>query len=190
MALADSLVLDPHKGFFLPYGCGAVLVRDAKLLHASFAHSPDYLQDLQLPTERSPSDFSIEGTRHFRALRMWLSMKVYGLAQFRECLQEKIDLARYAYANLFQIPGIEMGPVPQLSCVTFRICGSSAEQADKLTLALLSQIQESAKCYSSSTRLNGKVFLRLCILNFRTHMREIDLALSEIKKGTAYLLSE
>lgn len=181
MALADSLVLDPHKSLFLPYGIGAALVRDANLLRSSFAYNPAYLQDLQQEKELSPSNFSIEGTRHFRGLRMWLSIKLHGLERFRKALDEKLLLAQYAYERLKEIEGIKLGPFPQLSCTTFRIKGATETESDRLTQKLLDQIQKRGIFYNSSTRLNGKLYQRLCILNFRTHLREVDLALEEIQ---------
>src|SRR5205085_9265954 len=116
---ADSIVLDPHKGLFLPYGCGAVLVKDAAALRNSFASSADYLADVEKLGGMSSSNYSPEGTRHFRGLRMWLSLTVNGLENYRAALEEKLLLARYAHEQLKTIEGIELGPEPELSCVVF-----------------------------------------------------------------------
>ena len=177
MRQADSVVLDPHKGLFLPYGTGAALVKNGKLLKESFAHHPDYLHDLNGSDHPSPSDFSIEGTRHFRALRLWLSLKVHGTRRFRAALEEKVLLARYAFDRLCEMPFMEMGPYPQLSCTTFRMKGP-----DDRTRELLAHINRAGRSYNSSTRLNGRLFLRLCILSFRTHRAEVDAALDEVAR--------
>ncbi len=115
---------------------------------------------------------------------MWLSLKLHGLERFRAALQEKLLLAQYAYSKLSGMENIETGPVPQVSCVTFRIKGSSDEDGNTLTQKLLDQIQKRGVFYNSSTKLMGKLYLRLCILNFRTHRKEIDIALSEILELT------
>jgi glutamate/tyrosine decarboxylase-like PLP-dependent enzyme len=178
---ADSLVLDPHKSLFLPYGCGAVLVANRKLLKSSFTFHPDYLVDLRQDDLLSPSDCSIEGTRHFRGLRMWLSLKLHGLETIRAALEEKILLAQYAHYRLGQIKGVETGPFPQLSCVTFRLAN------DDSTQRLLERMQTRGSIYPSSTRLNGSLYIRFCIVHFRTHLAEIERGLEEVRSLTAEL---
>jgi glutamate/tyrosine decarboxylase-like PLP-dependent enzyme len=86
MALADSVVLDPHKGLFLPYGCGAVLVKEGDLLRRAFSFTLSYLSDVE-HEEPSPSAYSPELTRHFRGLRLWMSLKVHGLERYRAALE-------------------------------------------------------------------------------------------------------
>lgn len=174
---ADSLVLDPHKGLFLPYGCGAVLVRDRKHLFSAFSSRPAYLADLAGHEEPSPSDYSPEGTRHFRALRLWLSLKLHGVEPFRAALTEKLLLARLAHEKLREIPGLEMGPEPQLSCVLFRVRGED----DSKTETLLSAIHKSNTFICNSTRLSDKLYVRLCILNFRTHQKEVLAAVDTVR---------
>lgn len=172
---ADSLVLDPHKGLFLPYGCGAVLVRDASRLRRAFAYQSVYLEDVLNKKKRSPADYSPELTRPFRALRLWLPLKVHGLAAFRAALDEKLLLARHAFDRLAAMPGIETGPPPQLSCVTFRWKGP-----DDLTARHLRRIVERGRVHLSSTRLNRRLFLRICVLSFRSHLAHVERALEEI----------
>jgi aromatic-L-amino-acid decarboxylase len=172
---ADSIVLDPHKGLFLPYGCGAVLVKDAATLRHSFASSADYLADVLGQGGLSASDYSPEGTRHFRGLRLWLSLVVNGLENFRAALDEKLLLAQYAYQRLRSIEGIEVAPRPELSCVAFR-----AAAGDDSTTRLLDRLIKGRKVYASSTRIGGKLYIRFCILNFRTHREHVDQALAEV----------
>lgn len=180
MRKADSLVLDPHKGLFQPYGIGAVLVRDARGLKSSLSYQPDYMRDVADEASRSPMDYSPELTRHFRAARLWFSLKLNGLVRFRAALEEKLLLARYAYDELKGVSGILVGPVPQLSVVTFRAHGEGAK-ADEATSRLLTTILRRGVVHLSSTRLHGQVYLRLCVLCFRSHLADIDRALDEIK---------
>ena len=180
-AEADSLVLDPHKGLFLPYGCGAVLVKEGKWLREALSFHADYLADVQDLPSPSPSDYSPELTRHFRAMRLWLSLKVNGLNRFKAALEEKLLLAQYAYDRLRDMPEVELGPEPQLSCVTFRLKADEAAP-DAQTEALLETLLERGRVLLSSTRLNGRVFLRICILCFRSHHEDVDVALEEISR--------
>ena len=105
------MVLDPHKGLFLPFGVGIVLVRDAAPLAATHSYSGHYMQDaMQDPSEVSPADLSPELSKHFRALRMWLPLMLLGTAPFAAALEEKLLLARYFYREI-QTLGFEVGPL-------------------------------------------------------------------------------
>src|SRR4030095_12461973 len=92
---SDSLVLDPHKGFFLPFGTGVLLVRDGRNLIKSHSYDASYLMDDAGIHEISPSGCSPELTRHFRGLRMWLPLHFHGLNMFKACLREKLLLSKY-----------------------------------------------------------------------------------------------
>ncbi len=102
---ADSIVLDPHKGLFLPYGTGALLVRDGEKLRAAHEIHGPYLQDLA-PEGEIPnfSDYSPELSRDARGLRLWMPIMLHGLGAFRDALDEKLDLARDLYDKLRAIP--------------------------------------------------------------------------------------
>ena len=179
MARADSVVLDPHKGLFLPYGCGAVLVRDGEALRKGFAFTSSYLSDVHAGADLSPADYSPELTRHFRALRLWLSLKVHGLGSFRAALEEKLILARLAHQRLTAMPAIETVPGPELSCVAFRVRGDG----DRPTERLLARLLERGRVQMSSTRLWGRLYLRMCVLCFRSHLADVEEALAEVAKA-------
>ncbi|MEM9023726.1 MAG: aminotransferase class I/II-fold pyridoxal phosphate-dependent enzyme, partial [Bacteroidota bacterium] len=118
---SDSVVIDPHKGLFLPYGLGAVLVRDTEHLRQSNQYHAHYLQDTVTDTEElSPAELSPELSKHFRGLRLWLPLKLFGVQPFRAGLMEKVWLCRYFYREVQAIPGFEVGPEPELSVMIFR----------------------------------------------------------------------
>ena len=181
---SDSVVLDPHKGLFLPYGTGILLVRDVKTLLAASGLEGAYMQDaLREPGEISPCDVSPELTRHFRALRMWLPLILLGARPFRAALEEKLLLARYFHQEV-QALGFEAGPAPDLSVVTYRWApaGVSAERADVVNQAIVDGVRRDGRVFLSSTRLDGRFTLRLVALSFRTHRRTIDLALRVLRE--------
>jgi glutamate/tyrosine decarboxylase-like PLP-dependent enzyme len=179
---ADSIVLDPHKGMFLPYGSGAVLVRDIEWLASSQSYEADYMQDASKNAERySPADLSLELTRPFRGLRFWLPLKLFGVAPFRAALSEKICLARYFYEEMVKIPGWELGPYPQLSVVTYRFVPEQGN-ADSFNQRLVEAVQADGRVFISSTLIEGSFFLRLAVLHFRTHLEQIDYLLALLQR--------
>lgn len=182
---AHSIVLDPHKGMFLPYGSGALLVRDVNWLAQSQAFNAGYMQDARAAEGvYSPADLSLELTRPFRGLRFWLPLKLYGIAAFRAALTEKVCLARYFYDQLAQLPDWEMGPYPELSVVTFRYLAHGRD-VDTFNESLLKAVLDDGKVFISSTRINGKFVIRLAVLHFRTHLQQVDYLLNFlIQKST------
>lgn len=188
---ADSVVLDPHKGLFLPYGCGILVARDARLLARTHGHTGHYMQDANREVrDLSPAEVSPELTKHFRALRMWLPLMVLGVAPFRAALDEKLLLARYASDRLVSM-GFEAGPAPDLSVVAFRWApaGMTPAEQDHLNQMIVDGVRKDGRVFISSTMLDGRFTLRLAILSFRTHLTTIDLALRVLADQVALLPS-
>lgn len=188
--LADSIVMDPHKGLFLPYGIGAVLVKEGDRLNKSHYYSANYMQDsVEANEEVSPSEVSPELTKHFRGLRMWLSLQYFGLEPFRAALEEKIQLAQYFYKALQSRPGFELGPEPALSVVLFRFMPNNAE-ANTFNQRLIQKLQSGGQVFMSSTKVQEHFYLRVAILSFRTHKQEVDEALTALDQAVATLQDE
>ncbi len=184
---SDSIVMDPHKGLFLPYGTGAILVKNKHDLIQSHYYQANYLQDaIEEAAEVSPADVSPELTKHFRGLRLWLPLKLYGLRPFKACIEEKLALAKYFYRELEKIEGFERGPEPDLSVVTYRYLPKSGN-ADDFNKKLVEAIRSDGRVFISSTMIDQKFTLRLAVLSFRTHKDTIDLALSVLKEKVALL---
>ncbi|CAN5342020.1 aminotransferase class I/II-fold pyridoxal phosphate-dependent enzyme [soil metagenome] len=174
---SDSTVIDPHKGLFLPFGSGALLVRDRDRLAAAHRSHANYMQDAFQPgIELSPADLSPELSRPFRGLRLWLPLKLFGLAPFRAALEEKLLLARHFHACLAERPHWEVGPEPDLSVVTYRYVPERGD-ADQFNRRLLAAVQEDGRIFISSTQIDGRFTLRLAVLNVRTHLEQVELAL-------------
>ena len=184
---ADSVALDPHKTLFLPYGTGAALVREGKLLSDAFSASADYIRPFgETDVGPSPADLSPELTRHFRALRLWLPLQIAGVAAFRAAQAEKLALARYFHARLSEIDGFDAGPEPQLSVVAFRYLPKSGD-ADEYNERLIRHIQEEGRVMLSGTRVDGIFRLRCAILCFRTHLEHVDEAVDAVLRGVSAL---
>jgi aromatic-L-amino-acid decarboxylase len=182
ITLSDSVVLDPHKGLFIPYGTGSLLVKDGELLRRAHVMSADYIQDHPVPEhEWDAADYSPELSRSFRGLRVWLPLKLFGVRAFRENLAEKLQLTRWIYQRFVEEPGFECLSRPQLSAFAFRYRPKRGS-LDEFNRKLLKTIVESKKLYLSSTLLNGEFVLRMCILGFRTHKPEVERAFQLIKK--------
>jgi len=185
--LADSVALDPHKTLFLPYGTGAVVVRDGKLLREAFSASGEYIRPLgESEVGPSPADLSPELTRHFRALRLWLPLQMAGIAAFRAAQSEKLALARYFHARLSRIEGFDPGPEPQLSVVAFRYLPKTGD-IDEFNERLMQHIQQEGRVMMSGTRIDGSYRLRCAILCFRTHLEHVDGAVDAVIRGVGAL---
>jgi aromatic-L-amino-acid/L-tryptophan decarboxylase len=175
--LADSLIIDPHKGLFLPYGLGVVLVKRAADLQRSYSFDAPYMQDaFRGPDELSPAELSPELTKHFRGLRLWLPLKLHGLAPFRACLEEKLLLAQYFYQEVRKL-GFVSDVEPELSVVTYRWEPRTGD-ANEFNKRLLETVVADGRIFISSTMLNGKFTIRFACLAFRTHLETVDQLLS------------
>jgi aromatic-L-amino-acid/L-tryptophan decarboxylase len=180
---ADSIVLDPHKGLFLPYGTGAVLVRDGEALKRAHSLTADYMPGLQDDPDRVDfSQYSPELSRPFRGLRVWLPFKMHGAGAFRAELEEKLALARLAADRLRETTDIEMLAEPQLSLLAFRLApaGVAEEDLDGLNRRFIDRINARQRVFLTGTRLRGRFALRICVLSFRTHRDRMEQALEDI----------
>ena len=187
---SDSLVIDPHKGLFLPYGTGAVLVKNGQQLFESQHMMASYLQDSYLDVEEvSPADLSPELTKHFRGLRLWLPLQLYGVETFRSALSEKIWLTRYFYEEIQKIEGFEVGPYPQLSVMTYRFVPKSGD-ANVFNARLVEEVRNDGRVFLSSTMIDGVFYIRLAVLSFRTHLSTIQTCLQVLREKRALLTKD
>jgi glutamate/tyrosine decarboxylase-like PLP-dependent enzyme len=184
---ADSVALDPHKTLFLPYGTGAALVRDGRLLQDAFSASGEYIRPLgESEVGPSPADLSPELTRHFRAMRMWLPLQIAGVAAFRAAQAEKLALARYFHARLSEIDGWDAGAAPDLSVVAFRYLPKSGD-VDEFNERLIRRVQQEGRIMLSGTRIDRSFRLRCAILSFRTHIEHIDDAIETLVRAVGVI---
>jgi len=180
LELSDSLIIDPHKGLFLPYGLGVVLVKNVEDLKRSFSFNAHYMQDaFAEPDELSPAELSPELTKHFRGLRLWLPLKLHGIAPFRACLEEKLLLAKYFHEEVQKL-GFVSDLEPELSVVVYRYIPENGD-AEEFNKKLLESVVADGRVFISSTVLNGKYTLRFACLAFRTHLVTVDTLLEILR---------
>ena len=166
LELADSVALDAHKWLYLPKACGVILVRRREDLHHSFAHDEGYL-----PHERDEPhavDVTLEYSRPFRALKLWLAFRVHGAEAFRHAVRRNVRQARLLHELVCRHPELEaLGP-PQLSIVPFRHVPAGVDDLDSHNARLGVELQRDARVYVAPAAIDGRVYLRPCIVNFRT----------------------
>ncbi|HOL71096.1 MAG TPA: aminotransferase class I/II-fold pyridoxal phosphate-dependent enzyme [Bryobacteraceae bacterium] len=185
LELADSVSLDPHKWLFQPFEIGCVLLRDASLLKNAFRIMPEYLRDVyRLPGEVNFCDYGIQLTRGFRALKLWLSLKVFGLGAFREAVARGLELARVAEARLREAGCWEIVTPAQMGIVSFRYFepGRSEEELDAATERAAAGITASGFAALTTTTLRGRTTLRLCTINPRTTEEDIRETVARLAK--------
>lgn len=176
---ADSLVIDPHKGLFLPYGIGAVLIKDREIVYKSHHYTANYMQDAIHEKRDNPADVSPELTKHFRGLRMWIPFKIHGIEPFTACLNEKLLLTTYFRNKLGQMD-FKLGPEPDLS-VSYFWYEPEGEDTNKFNKRLLEHLHTDGTVFLSSTMLGEHFVIRLAIGSFRTKLETIDLAIDMLK---------
>lgn len=176
--LADSIVFDPHKSLFVPYGTALLLVRDQEALRAAYSAGGDYLQDLAHDSELPNfADLGPELTRDSRGLRLWLPLHLHGTDAFRAALDEKLDLARWAYDELRSDPHLDVPLQPDLTVIVAR-----STAGDDASRRLLERVNAGRRVFLSSTRLDGAYLVRLCVLSHRTHRARVEEAVAAIRE--------
>lgn len=188
---ADSITLDPHKGLFLPYGTGALMVRDQEALRRAHQVTGDYLP----PTEDHPEHLdwyalSPELSRPFRGLPVWLPLVLHGVGAFRQALDDKLDLAQEAAEALAAMPDVEV-LAPVLSLLAFRVVppGLDAEAVDALNRRILERIDARRRVHLTGTRFKGRFVIRICVLAFRTTGQHLRHALEDVEAAIAEVRS-
>ncbi len=181
---SDSIVVDPHKTLFLPYGTGSLLVRDGWFLGNTHASTADYLPVLH-DVQGEVWDFcdlSPELTRPFRGLRVWLPMKMCGASAFRQYLDEKLDLARWAYERISEIEELEVMEAPSLSIFAFAVRDreGSTEDRNLSTRRLLDLVNRKNRVHLTGTLLDGLFVIRVAIVAYRTHKDRIEMLLEDL----------
>jgi glutamate/tyrosine decarboxylase-like PLP-dependent enzyme len=183
LARADSVAFDLHKWMYVPFEAGCVLVRDGSAHHDSFAVAPGYLARARGGLAAAGtwfSDYGVQLTRGFRALKIWMSLQEHGADRYGRLIAQNIEQARYLAALVDAAPELErMAPVP-LNIVCFRFVDAAAgRDLDELNRELLIRIHESGVAVPSSVTLGGRSGIRVAITNQRSRREDFDLLVRE-----------
>ncbi len=187
---ADSLTLDPHKGLFLPYGTGALLVRDGEALRALHSSTAGYLPDNQ-DEFYDPAEYGPDLSRGFPGLRVWLTLKLFGAARYRAAIAEKRELAVWAAQRIAQIPGIVMDAMPQLSLFAFHVEGEGLRTLaaqNAATEMLMEEVTRRGDVMLSGAKVGERFLGRVCVLSFRTRRAQMETCVQQLAEETARLL--
>lgn len=195
LARADSLSLDPHKWLYQPLDCGCLLYRDAAVARQTFTYTGSYAKQLSSDPIEGFAFFeeSMELSRRFRALKLWLSLRYHGLHAFRAAIQKDLDYAQRLVADIRHSPALELNGPVELSAVCFRHRlkeDATEEMRNHFNLALLKRIVKRGRTYLSNAELRGQFCLRACIVNHLSKDADIDAVVPEVLEAAAELVSE
>src|SRR5579872_690134 len=189
LAQADSLSLDPHKWLYQPLDCGCLLFRDPQLARRAFAYTGEYTRALNQDPVEAFSFFeeSIELSRRFRALKLWLSLRYHGLGAFRQAIAEDLRHAQRLAAAVDADQHLERLAPVELSAVCFRYRGQAGDEGelDRLNRATLRRVIERGRVYISNASIRGKFALRACFVNHRTDDADVDAVVQEVLAAAA-----
>ncbi len=188
---ADSLTLDPHKGMFLPYGTGALLVRDGEALRAAHSATAGYLPPFPDAGEfYDPHMHGPDLSRGFPGLRLWLAIKLFGTARYKAAIAEKRQLAVDAAARVAAIPGIVMLAPPQLSLFAFYVDwpGATLTEQNQATREVLDRVTARGRVMLTGCTTDGRFLGRVCILSFRSRREQVDTCVAHLIEETRAVL--
>ncbi len=192
LSRADSLTLDPHKGMFMPYGTGALLVRDGEALRALHTSTAGYLPENQNEFY-DPAQYGPDLSRGFPGLRIWLTVKFFGAARYRAALAEKRELAVWAAEQMARIPGIVMDAMPQLSLFAFHLESpalNTLAAQNAATRALMDRVTALRQVMLTGAMVGERFLGRVCVLSFRTRREQMETCVQQLAQVSAGLLAE
>jgi glutamate/tyrosine decarboxylase-like PLP-dependent enzyme len=183
LARADSVAIDPHKWMYIPVECGCALVRNAEAMRDAFSLVPPYLRDdTALPWF---SEFGIQQTRGFRALKLWLALKCAGVDEYRTAIAHDIALTQQLRRRLSECGDLEIvsaGPL-SITCFRYRPAGAGTDaDVDALNRRLLDAVQHDGHVFLTGTELSGRFVLRACIVNFRSTDADVEALVTSVQR--------
>ena len=187
LARADSISLDAHKWLYQPLDCSALLYRDAGAARRAFAYTGEYARPLSGDPVEGFAFFeeSLELSRRFRALKLWLSLRYHGIGQFRAAIRADLGHAQLLARLITAEPTLELLAPVELSTVCFRWAAASEGELDRRNDAILREILRRGRVYLSNASVHGAFALRACIVNHRTTDADIAAVVEEVVAAAA-----
>lgn len=195
MERADSVAFDMHKWMYLQYEVGCTLVRDAEAHRAAFALTPHYLEHTTRGIGGSDmwfSDYGVQLSRGFRALKVWMSIREHGIDKFGRLILQNVEQARYLQSLVAGTQELEPVAAVPLNIVCFRFRGRLTDAAalDRLNKELLLRLHEGGVAAPSYTVINGNYALRVCVTNHRSTRKDFDMLVREVVRLGRILQAE
>jgi glutamate/tyrosine decarboxylase-like PLP-dependent enzyme len=188
---ADSITLDPHKWLFQPYPMGCLVVREPQRLREAFHVLPEYLRDTETDSgEINFCDYGPELTRPFRALKLWMSLKVFGAGAFARAIDHGLHMAEQTEALLRADPRWEVVSAASMAIVCFRYRAPHLDAAaeDQLQTDIAHAAAEDGCCFLSTTALRGRTVLRMCTIQPTTTDDDLRMTLDCLMGHAAELV--
>jgi aromatic-L-amino-acid decarboxylase len=194
---ADSLALDPHKWLYVPVEAGLSLMRDGAAMRDAFSLVPPYIRTegnsagvLGLPWF---SEYGFQQTRGFRALKVWMALKLHGVDDYTASIERDLALADRLAGRVRQYDDLQLMAEPSLSIVCFRFAPLSMrneeDKLNQLNKRLLEAVQLGGNAFLSSTTINGAFCLRACVINYRSTEQDIDFLVAHVQQTGEKLLA-
>jgi aromatic-L-amino-acid decarboxylase len=198
--LADSIALDPHKWLYLPVDCGCVLYRDPATARDAFASDAEYTRVIGRDADEAFAfwDYGPELSRRFRALKVWMLLKLVGVRNLSAAVENDLACARHLQKLVQQSDDFEMLAPVELSIFCFRFVPPSLRQAlnradererdnieeqlNQLNERLLVALQHDGSSYLSNALINGRFSLRGCVINYRTTLEDMQILLDDLRR--------
>jgi aromatic-L-amino-acid/L-tryptophan decarboxylase len=189
LGAADSISLDLHKWLYQPVDCGMLLFADANHARAAFSHTGEYARVLETDPIESTAFFeeSLELSRRFRALKIWLSLRYHGLRAFRAAIHADLEHAQLLAASIRNTPQLELLAPVELSAVCFRY--RKGTQLDDLNAAILRRVIENGRVYLSNALVRRQFALRACFVNHRTQPQDVALIVPEVLRAAREIIA-
>lgn len=183
---SDSVTLDPHKWLFQPFEIGCVIVKNSPDLKDTFHILPEYLEDIQSEgPEINFCDYGSQLTRNFKSLKLWMSLRVFGMQSFREAIEKGFELSEYTESVIRKYPEFHVVTPAQMAIITFQYVGKGMKdenEQDRVNKRIIELSFEEGSSMISSTRLKNRTVLRMCTINPRTTRKNIDETIALLKK--------
>jgi aromatic-L-amino-acid/L-tryptophan decarboxylase len=182
MSRADSISLDAHKWLYQPLDCSMLLYRDEDAARHAFAHSAEYVKTASDDPIAGFAFFdqTIELSRRFRALKLWLSLRYHGLTAFRAAIAENIEQAKLLTKLIDAEPSLELLAPVELSAVCFRWANAETDTLNDLNEEILREVNQAGRVWLSNASIRGAVGLRACITNHRTTEQDVRTVVEEV----------
>ena len=188
---ADSVTLDPHKWFSVPFTAGAIVVRDGAALRRTFEVQPHYVSDRIFSEHEDLNlfQFGAAGSRRLNALKVWLSLRQYGRSGYEKVIDRQVALAEYLAESVAASEDLQAMSRPSLGVMCFRYVPARLEgkerELDALQMEIQNAVHRRGRAWISTSMLGGRRVLRFCVTSHLSRERHVDRMLEEVRAAAS-----